>query len=71
MEAEILEQDDGADGSVGNGRLDFRTDTIRGEDDGFRELLLELYCDGLERVLLDHLAIGAAKVGHEVNLGGA
>ena len=71
VEAEVLEEDDGASGGVGDSRLDLRTDTVRGEDDGFRELLLELGRNGLERVLLDHLAIGAAEVGHEDNLGGA
>ena len=32
---------------------------------------IELGRDGLERVLLDHLAIGTAEVGHENDLGGA
>ena len=65
MEAEILEEDDGAwVGSV-DGLFDVRANTIVEEDYWPAELLIELASDGFEGILLNNLAIWAAEMGHE------
>ena len=66
VEAEVLEQDDGALGGVFDGLLDLRADAVREEDDVLAAELLAEFCgDGLERVFFVYLAVGAAEVGHE------
>lgn len=65
MEAEVLQQDDGAVvGAVDNG-LDLGADAVGGKGDGLAQQALELGDDGLEGVLGVDGAVGAAEVGHE------
>ncbi|KAI3485128.1 hypothetical protein L1887_51565 [Cichorium endivia] len=63
--AEVLEQEDLAALGSGDGLLGGRADTVGQELDVLGEQLGDLGGDGLERVLGDGLAVGAAHVGHE------
>ena len=65
MEAQVLEENDGAVvGLVDNG-LDLGANAVGSKGDGLAEELLELTDDGLERVLGVDLTVGAAEAGHE------
>lgn len=65
VEAEVLEEHNGAIVSLGDNVLDLGADAVGGEGDGLAEQLLELRDDGLERVLGVDGTVGAAEVGHE------
>lgn len=65
MEAEILEEDDGAVRCVIDGFLDIGTYAIVEEDDGFLELFREYGGDRFEGVFQGAFAIWAPEVGHE------
>lgn len=65
VEAEVLEEDDGAGLGVVDNLLDLGADRVGGKGDGLAQELLELGDNGLERVLLVGGAVGAAEVGHE------
>lgn len=65
VEAEVLEEDDGASLGVVDNLLDLGADRVGGKGDGLAQELLELGDNGLERVLLVGGAVGAAEVGHE------
>lgn len=61
VEAQVLEQDDGAAVSLVDDGLDLGADAVGRKGDALAEQLLELGDDGLERVLGVGLAVGAAR----------
>lgn len=65
VEAEVLEEDDGASLGVVDNLLDLGADRVGGKGNGLAQELLELGDNGLERVLFVGGAVGAAEVGHE------
>lgn len=63
VEPQVLQQDHLAVLCLGDLLLDLGADTVIEESDGLAEQLGELGLDGLERVLLDLLAVGSAEMG--------
>lgn len=68
---EVLEQNDRASSRVGAGLLDLGADAVVEESDVGVEQLLELLGNGLQRVLLNTLAVGTAEVRHQDDALGA
>ncbi len=62
VEAEVFEQDDGAVRGSVDGVFNFEADGVVDEDDILFELFFELFCDGLERIFCDDLAIGTSEM---------
>jgi hypothetical protein len=65
VEAQVLQEDDLATGSLVDGLLNLGTNAVLGEGNVLPEELGELSHDGLQAILGVDLAIGAAKVGHQ------
>lgn len=65
VETQVLEENDAAIGGAVDDLLDLGADTVVGEGDLLADELLKLSNNGLQRVLLVDLAVGAAQVGHE------
>lgn len=65
VEAQVLQEDDLATGGLVDGLLNLGSNAVISEDDALAEQLLQNGDDGLQAVLLVHLAVGATEVGHQ------
>lgn len=71
VETEVLKENDRAVVSGGDGFFDLGAHAVVEEDDGLADEFREFVGDGLEGVFGVDLAIGAAEVGHQDDLGSA